>query len=193
MHPEKTLCLLDFAAAFRDTATWAERRISPERRAELHDSLAYHFDPSRWLEADNDVESQENDTPLHWPFGQGPRYCPGRAFAQVEMTTVVATIFMDYSLELVVEEELIKACNGDSGLAWEKTKGRALRALIDNVNATSVFICSRKCRSGLLSALVSCRQSLRVYVTKRIMGENLHPKSDRPRERSSKEHRMSWV
>lgn len=131
--PEKTLCLIDFAAAFRNPATSAEREISPERRAELHDSPAYHFDPSRWLEGNNDVETEDNGTPVYWPFGQGPRSCPGKAFAQVEMIAVMATIFKDYSLELVVVEESIKACNGDSELAWQKTRDRALRTLIDDV------------------------------------------------------------
>lgn len=132
--PENTLCLLDFAAAFRNPKSWPERTISPKRRAELHDSPAYHFNPSRWLGANiEDAESKEDSTPLYWPFGQGPRSCVGRQFAQVEMTAVLATIFKDYSLELIVDKDTTRACGGDSKRAWEVTRDNALRTLIDDV------------------------------------------------------------
>ena len=52
--PENKLCLIDFAAAFQNPKTWPERQISPERRHELRNSPAYHFDPSRWLDAGSD-------------------------------------------------------------------------------------------------------------------------------------------
>lgn len=38
------------------------------------------------------------------PFSEGARSCPGRRFAQVEITAVLAVIFKTYSLELDVSE-----------------------------------------------------------------------------------------
>ncbi len=38
------------------------------------------------------------------PFSEGARACPGRRFAQVEITAVLAVIFKTYSLELDVSE-----------------------------------------------------------------------------------------
>jgi cytochrome P450 len=38
------------------------------------------------------------------PFSEGARACPGRRFAQVEITAVLAVIFKSYSLELDVSE-----------------------------------------------------------------------------------------
>ena len=133
--PENSFIILDFAAAFKNPSTWSESKVSPERRAELHDSPAIHFDPSRWLQA-GDVPNDEGlAAPTYWPFGQGPRQCPGKGFAQLEMTAVMATIFKEYSIELVVDEQTTNTCGGDSNLAWAKTRDKALKMLIDNVEA----------------------------------------------------------
>lgn len=134
--PERTLCLLNFSAAFRNPGTWDRRAVSAERRAELHDPPALDFDPSRWLESGGvtaAAESKDGTVPILFPFGQGPHSCPGRLFAQVEMTAVLATIFSDYSLELVVDEQTKRNCGGDEEAAWKKTRDQALRTLVDGV------------------------------------------------------------
>jgi cytochrome P450 len=134
--PEKTLCCLDFSAAFRNPNTWPVWEISEERKRELHDSpAAVEFDPERWLRGDNIAESKEGDFLVHYPFGQGPRSCPGRGFAQIEMTGIMATIFKDYSLELVVGEKMIEECNGDEETAWQKTRDNAFRRLFDDITS----------------------------------------------------------
>lgn len=135
---EKTLCLLNFSAAFRNPSTWSKKDVSSERRAELHDSPALDFDPSRWLHSGDvtaAMESKEGAAPLLFPFGQGPHSCPGRLFAQVEMTAALATILKDYSLLLMVDEQVRHSCGGDEKAAWEKTRDNALRTLVDNIES----------------------------------------------------------
>ncbi|KAI9691058.1 MAG: hypothetical protein M1822_008678 [Bathelium mastoideum] len=131
--PENTLCLPNLAASFRHPAKWSKSNISRAKRAELHDSPAIDFDPSRWLDAGEDVVDKETDSPLHWPFGQGARSCPGRAFAQAEMIAAVATIFKDYSLQLVVDDATLESCQSNPQQAWEATRDKALRMLIDDI------------------------------------------------------------
>lgn len=90
--------------------------------------------PERWLQASSSMtgpitkdakptasepkpEIEENtatfDTPTglyvppkgaFMPFSEGARACPGKRFAQVEITAVLAAIFRSYSLELDVRE-----------------------------------------------------------------------------------------
>ena len=142
--PEKTLCSLNYSAAFRNPKTWPRRAVSSERRAQLHDSPALDFDPSRWLGIDShsietaaameeDKEEGSTAPPLLFPFGQGPRTCPGRVFAQVEMTAALATVLKDYTLRLVVDERVKQNCGGDEKAAWEKTRDEALRILFDKI------------------------------------------------------------
>ncbi len=136
--PKNTLCLLNFSAAFQNPAIWNRRAVSAERRAELHDSPALDFDPSRWLES-GDVtaaaESKDGTAPLLFPFGQGPHSCPGRLFAQVEMTAALATILRNHCLELIVDDRTTRSCGGDEKTAWNQTRDQALRTLIDDVES----------------------------------------------------------
>lgn len=110
--------------------------MSIERRAALHDSPALDFNPSRWLENDNgnaESEGKDDTAPLLFPFGQRPHSCPGRVFAQTEMTAALATILKDYSLELVVDEQTERKHGGDERAAWEETRDRALRTMVDDI------------------------------------------------------------
>ena len=144
--PEKTLCCLDYTAAFRNPKTWPGRNMSSERRARLHNSPALDFDPSRWLKTGHDDDettsaaeeySDEDGSsptaPLLFPFGQGPRTCPGRMFAQVEMTAALATILKDYTLQLVVDQRVRQRCGNDEKAAWEETRDEALKTLFDKI------------------------------------------------------------
>ncbi|ORY08614.1 cytochrome P450 [Clohesyomyces aquaticus] len=128
--PTNTLCALNYAAAFQNPATWAPKNVSEARRAELHHSPAIDFDPSRWLD-----ESVKDEDLIFFPFGNGPRKCPGMPFAQVEMVAVLATLFKECSLELMVTEDLVQTCNGDRNMAWEKTRDEAIRRMKDDVGA----------------------------------------------------------
>jgi len=55
------------------------------------------FRPQRWLDGDKAT----HDARVHMPFGTGPRICPGRALAMLEIRVLVATIFSSFELERV--------------------------------------------------------------------------------------------
>ena len=56
---------------------------------------AQRFWPERWLAAD--ASRIENQPPM--PFGSGPRLCPGRNLALMEIKSVLAMIAKHFTLE----------------------------------------------------------------------------------------------
>ncbi|NEB92892.1 cytochrome P450 [Streptomyces bauhiniae] len=54
------------------------------------------FEPDRWLSSS---APQPNDASPFLPFGGGPRFCPGRNLALIEVTMVVATVCRHFVLE----------------------------------------------------------------------------------------------
>jgi cytochrome P450 len=68
------------------------------------------------------------------PFSEGARSCPGRRFAQVEFTAVLAVIFATYSLELDVGEwasdaEVEQMSIEERRKVYEVAKARARRLI----------------------------------------------------------------
>ena len=136
--PENTVTLINNAAAARNPAVWKRPQVSSAKRAALSDSPALYFNPDRWL-GTNDRPDEADDKNIEVPawhvFGAGGRACPGRAFAQIEMTSVMATLLKDYSLELIVDEKTLRDCQGDKKLAWEKTRDKAIKMMYDDIEA----------------------------------------------------------
>jgi len=54
------------------------------------------FQPERWLEA---MDIGAHDASVHLPFGSGPRVCPGRSLALLEMKLVIATLYKNFRVE----------------------------------------------------------------------------------------------
>lgn len=61
-----------------------------------------HFNPDRWLE--DKKARMENQAPM--PFGGGPRLCPGRNLAQMEIRSVIAMLARNFDIELYDEREV---------------------------------------------------------------------------------------
>jgi cytochrome P450 len=57
------------------------------------------FDPHRWL--DGGRRGGTHDASAHRPFGAGPRVCPGRSLALIEMRMVLAMLYRNFSVERV--------------------------------------------------------------------------------------------
>jgi cytochrome P450 len=63
--------------------------------ANFADPLA--FRPERWL----DPGPGPHDVSAHTPFGSGPRMCPGRSLALLEMKTCLAMLCKSFDVERV--------------------------------------------------------------------------------------------
>jgi cytochrome P450 len=69
-------------------------------------TTAEAFRPERWLA---DAEKlPEHDQSVHVPFGSGPRICPGRSLALVEMRVVLATLYRGFEVERVGEASAVE-------------------------------------------------------------------------------------
>ena len=135
---ENTITLINNAAAARNPAVWKRPQVSSAKRAALSDSPALYFNPDRWLgtnDRPDDADGKDKEVPAWHAFGAGGRACPGRAFAQIEMTSVMATLLKDYSLELIVDEKTLRDCEGDKKLAWEKTRDEGIKMMYDDIEA----------------------------------------------------------
>ena len=77
---------------------------------DAHFGHAARFDPERWLASDAE-RGCPHDTSTFLPFGGGPRFCPGRNLALLQIRTVLAMLCRNFDLELAhparpVEEKL---------------------------------------------------------------------------------------
>jgi cytochrome P450/nitrite reductase/ring-hydroxylating ferredoxin subunit len=70
-------------------------------RDDRHFTNAEAFRPERWLADAGKLPA--HDASVHVPFGSGPRICPGRSLALVEMRVVLATLYRSFEVERVGE------------------------------------------------------------------------------------------
>jgi cytochrome P450 len=64
-----------------------------------HFDSAEAFRPERWL--DGGGAGKAHDASAHTPFGSGPRICPGRSLALLEMRVVLAAVYKAFDVERV--------------------------------------------------------------------------------------------
>ena len=60
-------------------------------------SQADEFRPERWLK-DEDEQRDEHNTRAFMPFGAGPRFCPGRQLAMLQIKMVTAMLGRDFDV-----------------------------------------------------------------------------------------------
>ncbi len=77
-------------------------------RPPVHDEQNFHdpssFLPGRWLGAGGGA----HEPSAHIPFGSGPRLCPGRSLALLEMKVVLATLFKSFRVEREARTEDVR-------------------------------------------------------------------------------------
>jgi cytochrome P450 len=59
------------------------------------------FDPARWLPDEKRAQSATSNKRVAMPFGAGPRLCPGRYLAMLEMKMVIAMVLASFDIESV--------------------------------------------------------------------------------------------
>ena len=73
--------------------------IRPPAMSATHFEKPADFRPARWL--DDRPTSGPHEPSAHQPFGSGPRICPGRTLALLEMKMALATIYQNFEIERV--------------------------------------------------------------------------------------------
>jgi cytochrome P450/nitrite reductase/ring-hydroxylating ferredoxin subunit len=79
----------------KETAVLALLRPAALDRANFFDPLA--FRPERWL----DDSIRPHNVSAYMPFGSGPRMCPGRSLALLEMKTLLSMLYKNFDVERV--------------------------------------------------------------------------------------------
>jgi cytochrome P450/nitrite reductase/ring-hydroxylating ferredoxin subunit len=64
------------------------------------------FQPGRWVDATRGAGA--HDPTVLQPFGSGPRICPGRTLALVEMRVMLATLYKNFDVERVGARQAVK-------------------------------------------------------------------------------------
>jgi cytochrome P450 len=72
--------------------------LRPPAIARAHFDDPERFDPARWL---GPTEGRAHVPAASRPFGGGPRICPGRSLALLEMRVALATLLGSFDLERV--------------------------------------------------------------------------------------------
>jgi cytochrome P450 len=73
--------------------------------SEKYFSEAREFKPDRWLK---ESRCPVHNTDAFTPFGAGPRYCPGRNLAILEIRSVIAMLFKNFNVELITPYEDVR-------------------------------------------------------------------------------------
>lgn len=81
--------------------TWVSLLMRPPATDDRHFEQAAAFRPERWL--DEGPARVAHEPSAHMPFGSGPRICPGRTLALLEMKMVLSMLFGAFDVERVGE------------------------------------------------------------------------------------------
>jgi cytochrome P450 len=73
--------------------------MRPGATDERHFPRASEFDPARWLGDGGPARAASSAKRVAMPFGAGPRLCPGRYLAMLEMKMVMATVLRGFEIE----------------------------------------------------------------------------------------------
>jgi len=79
--------------------TWVALHTRPPALDPQHFGDPMAFRPERWIDAS--ATGGAHDPSANLPFGSGPRICPGRTLALLEMKVVLAMLFGEFDVERV--------------------------------------------------------------------------------------------
>ncbi|MCP3716184.1 cytochrome P450 [Paraburkholderia sp. CNPSo 3281] len=81
---------------------------SPPMLAARHYSQPGRFDPERWLRGHAGGDARVHDPRAWVQFGAGPRVCPGRHLAAMEMRLVLSTLMNRFKVKLAADPSTIE-------------------------------------------------------------------------------------
>jgi cytochrome P450/nitrite reductase/ring-hydroxylating ferredoxin subunit len=93
----------DLAAPKGTTFIFLTRRPAT---SEAHFDEPLAFRPERWIAGPS--SGKTHDASVAMPFGSGPRICPGRSLALLEMRVVLATLYRSFDVERVGPAEDVR-------------------------------------------------------------------------------------
>ena len=139
MIPANTLILINTSATHRHPKFWSQPSHSLPSSSITNPVAS--FNPQQWLSSRDpkSEESNQSNSFLHphpgtfVPFSDGTRGCLGRKFALIELYALIARIFSEYSVELVVEGLVPGANKVTKKKEWEKVRANAEYQLSDGV------------------------------------------------------------
>jgi cytochrome P450 len=91
-----------------ETVIFLLMRHSSERESGL--AQPELFMPERWLEGANGSGSADDPARKLFPFGAGPRFCPGRYLAMAEIKMVMSMLSRNFALERVAGAAPAREC-----------------------------------------------------------------------------------
>jgi cytochrome P450 len=86
-------------AISKDTLIWTVLRHASLDDAHFPEAQA--FRPERWMEAGGDAKSFQSAKRVTLPFGSGPRVCPGRYLAMLEIKMAMAMLLARFDIASV--------------------------------------------------------------------------------------------
>ncbi len=105
-EPLEDVCLQDVALPAGTKMFFLNRPAMLDPR-NFADPLRY--DPDRWLhQRDQREQHGAHETRAYLQFGGGPRVCPGRHLASVEMRLVLSMLLANFTVELAVDPGAIE-------------------------------------------------------------------------------------
>lgn len=125
MIPKNTVCLLNFAAVFRHPRHWSTQNQKVP---------ALQFNPGRWLSTT--APSSTSRSSAFFPFSSGRRACPGKRFAEIQMTAMLARIFSEYSVEFIpanIDKQQAAKHGSKEDWIWKQTRQRAIDYLYNGI------------------------------------------------------------
>jgi cytochrome P450 len=87
------------------------RLLLETRYANMQDEYfakANEFDPERWVDPPKGKCPMGHDTRGFIPFGSGPRFCPGKNLAMLEMKLVLSMLMKNFKVQLSTPKEDVK-------------------------------------------------------------------------------------